>query len=159
MKARFFRQGIHPATKSPLFISELASFEELEKAELPAKPLTLFTAGDSHALSADEIGRIAEKVLNQRLRSLCAWAPDCERVHDISDKMYVGDEPEPYKFEMMTTWHDDESFGEALHFFLNSAYVEHKIEDAAWFAVRIGNPPNSVPLSEAIPRIEEFLSD
>ena len=41
MKSQFLRQGIHPDTKSPLFISELASFEELENAELPAKPLKL----------------------------------------------------------------------------------------------------------------------
>ena len=159
MKAQFLRQGIHPATKSPLFTSELARFEELEKAELPAKPLTLFIAGDSHALPADEIGRIAEKFLNEGLRYLCAWGPDCERVHDIFDEVLLGDGTEPYDFDIMTTWHEDDSFGEALWFFMNSAYVDEKVSGAASFAIRIGNPPKSVPLAEAIPRIEEFQSD
>jgi hypothetical protein len=159
MKVQFLPQGIHPPTKSPLFISELASFEELERAELTAKPLTLFIAGDSRALSVNEIGRIAEKFLDQGLRYLCAWGPDCQRLHDIFDEVVVGDGTEPYDFEIMTTRHEDDSFDEALWFFMNSANVDEEVPGAVSFAIRIGNPPKSVPLAEAIPRIEEFQSD
>jgi hypothetical protein len=159
VKAEFLLKGINPATEAPLFIGELASFEALEHAELPAKPLILFIAGDFSALSPDDIGRTAEKFLDKGLRYLCAWGPDCKRVHDIFDEVYVGDGNEPYKFNLMTTWHADDSFGEALWFFLNCAYVEGGITDAASFAVRIGNPPESLPLLEAISRIEEFQSD
>jgi hypothetical protein len=157
--ATFLRQGIHSATKTPLYIAELLNFQASNRVEFPSKPLAFFIAADSSGLSADDIGRLAEKLLNQGLRYLCAWGPDCERVHDIFDEMYVGDGTEPYKFELMTTWHDADSFGEALSFFLNSTYVEDKPIEAASYAVRIGNPPESGPLAEVIQRIEEFLSD
>jgi hypothetical protein len=157
--ATFVRQGIHSATKTQLFIAELPNFQSLERVEFPAKPLAFFIAADSSQLSADDIGGFAEKLLNQGLRYLCAWGPDYERVHDIFDEMYVGNGTEPYKFELMTTWHAADSFGDALSFFLSSTYVEDRPSEAASFAVRIGNPPESGPLAEVIQRIEEFLSD
>ncbi len=155
----FVRQGTEAITQTPLFIAELPNFSALEKADLPAKPLKLFIAGDADKLSTDEISRIAEAFLKRGVRYVCAWGTDCERLHDIFDETYVGDGNEPYKFDLMTTWHADDSFGEALWFFLNAAHVDEEIAGAASFAVRVGNPPNSAPLSEAIPRIEEFTSD
>ena len=154
----FSQLGIHPATKTPLFISELPSFADFNPAEFPMNPLTLFIAADSSKVSAAEISDIAEKLLQRGLRYVCTWGPDCERVHDIFDETIVGDGSETYNFQPMTTWHD-EPFGEALYFFLSSAHVEDKIANAASFAVRIGDPPNSLPLTEAIQRIEEFQSD
>jgi hypothetical protein len=155
----FVRHGVDPITQTPLFIAEFPSFSVLKKPELPAKPLKLFIAGDADKLSTEDIGRIAEAFLQQGVRYVCTWGTDCERVHDIFDEMYVGEGNEPYKFDLMTTWHANDSFGEALWFFLNAAHVEDEIEGTAAFAVQIGNPPNSAPLSETIQRIEEFLSD
>ena len=84
---------------------------------------------------------------------------DCERVHDIFEETYVGDGTEPYKFALITTWHANDSFGEALWFFLNSAYVGDDTASGFAYAARIGNPPEAAPLAEAILRIEEFQSD
>ena len=155
----FVRYGAEPVTQAPLFIAELPSVTALAKSDLPAKPLKLFIAADAKEVAVEDIGRIAEIYLKQGVRYVCAWGPDCERVHDIFDETYVGDGSEPYKFDLMTTWHANDSFGEALWFFLNCAHVEDEIEGAASLAVRIGNPPNSAPLAEAISRIEEFQSD
>jgi hypothetical protein len=159
VKTEFLRKGIHKATQTPLLVGELGNLDEVEKAELPTAPMALFLAADSRALSVDEISRIAEKFLDAGLRYLCAWGPDCERVHDIFDEVYVGDGTEPYKFELMTTWHVEDSLGEALRFFLNSAHVGDDRASGSAYAIRIGNPPESVPLGEAILRIEEFQSD
>lgn len=152
----FVRYGIHPATLTPLFVAELPSFHALGKIEPPAKPMTLFIAGDTTEISSDEIGRVAETFLNEGVRFVCAWGSDCKRVHDIFDEIYVGDGTEPYKFHLMTSWHDDDSFGEALWFFLNCAHIEEEIPNAASFAVRIGDPTGSAPIGEAIQRIDEF---
>ena len=155
-KAPFVRYGIHPATQTPLFVAELPSFEALGNVDLPTKPITLFLAGDTSKVSPDKIGRVAETFLNEGVRFVCAWGEDCKRVHDIFDEVYIGDGTEPYNFHLMTSWHDDDSFGEALWFFLNCAHVDEEIADAASFAVRIGDPTGTAPIGEAIQRIDEF---
>jgi len=159
VKTEFSKKGIHKATQTPLFIGELATLDDLERAELPTAPMALFLATDTRTASVDDISRVAERFLNAGVRYVCAWGPDCERVHDIFDETYVGYGNEPYKFDLMTTWHANDSFGEALSFFLNSAYVGDDRASGSAYAIRIGNPCESLPLAEAISRIEEFQSD
>jgi hypothetical protein len=158
MPTSFTQYGFNPATQTKLFVIELPSFQTLEHVAFPVKPGTIFIAADSREVSTDDIARVAERLLQQGLRYMCVWGPDCERVHDIFDEMYVGKGDHPYKFDMMTTCHDDESVGEALWFFLNCATVEeNEMIGRASFAVRIGNPAGSAPISELIQRIEEFI--
>ena|ERR1700736_6744226 len=157
MDAAFKQHGFHLATKTPLFVAELPSFQALENCEFPAKPLAIFIAADSREVSTDEIARIAERLLQQGVRYVCVWGPDCERVHDIFDEMYVGKGDEPYKFDLMTTWHKNDSIGEALWFFLNCAKVDAELTRRGSFAVKIGTPANSGPIAELIQRIEEFI--
>jgi hypothetical protein len=152
----FIQLGLHKATDTPLYVADLNDFEALKNLDFPARPLTLFVAADTRKISVDEIGQLAEMVLKQGLRYLCAWGPDCKRVHDIFDEIYIGPGDNPYNFDLMTTWHDDESLGEALWFFLNCAHVGDEMPGRASFAVRIGNPPESAPIAEVVQRIDEF---
>ncbi len=157
MPANFIEYGVNPATEMKLFVAELPRLELLKMIELPAQPGTVFIAADMREISTDDIADVAERLLRQGLRYLCAWGPDCQRAHDIFDEVYVGAGDSPYDFDLMTTWHEDESIGEALWFFLNCAFIdEQDISDLASFAVRIGDPEGSVPILELIPRIDEF---
>lgn len=50
---------------------------------------TLFIACDSRDISVAEIARFAEMALQDGAAYICAWGPDCERVHDIVDETIV----------------------------------------------------------------------
>jgi hypothetical protein len=65
---------------------------------------------DASSLSAEVIGEAAAQLLEAGLMYLCAWGPDCERVHDIFDEMEVIREidsgVESKRF-LLTTWHNE----------------------------------------------------
>lgn len=97
---------------------------------IPVLPLAEGTfcallACDAIGVSAVAISTALESLLDRGMVYLCAWGPDCERVHDIADEIIVGDgtSDEPDSALIMTTWHDDEA-----------------LEDAAWFAVNSAMP-------------------
>lgn len=61
-----------------------------------------------------------EPVLSEIIRSrallFCVVGKDCELWHDIMDEMLVGDGSLHLGFEMITTWHNDESLEEVIEF-------------------------------------------
>ena len=87
------------------------------------KHCVVFLAMDARPMSVDEIGHIANWALAQGAVYLCAWGPDCERVHDIIDEV-VGNRDLGRTDEdvIMTTWHEYEVLDEALWFAVNSAF-------------------------------------
>jgi hypothetical protein len=93
-------------------------------------------------MSVDEIGNIANWALAQGAVYLCAWGPDCERVHDIIDEVLVARNPDATDEDViMTTWHDDETLEEALWFAVNSAYPAGVYEGTCetLLAITVGN--------------------
>lgn len=90
------------------------------------------------------------------LAYLCAWGPDCERVHDIFDEEDLARGLERGTHDViMTTWHNDESLEEALWFFVHSAspadgYV-HGCAD--WVIAPIANPVWEQEVREKIRRV------
>jgi hypothetical protein len=106
------------------------------------KHCALFLAMDARPMSINEISNIANWALDQGSVYLCAWGPDCERVHDIIDEVIanrnLGETDEDV---IMTTWHEDEALDEALWFAVNSAYPAGAYEGTCetLLAIAVGN--------------------
>jgi hypothetical protein len=103
----------------------------------------LLIAFDARGVEWEAIESVAEKLIGKGLVYLCAWGPDCERVHDAFDDASVELNAEATVDDViMTTWHSNEGLTEALWFFVNSAYptrsYEHSCSD--WVIAIIGNP-------------------
>lgn len=112
------------------------------RVALPSKHFLLFLACDACRLAEAKITAFARQTLKQGLTGLCAWGPDCERVHDIFDEVFV----EEYwdgedESVIMTTWHDDESLKEALWYFVHCATPAQAYEEGcrSWVAASVGN--------------------
>jgi hypothetical protein len=99
-------------------------------------------AWDARDVDGERIAELAAKLLNAGAVYVCAWGPDCKRVHDIIDKVHVG--PNPPKIVdrvVMTTWHSDEPLAEAIWFALNSTNPDegYALGCASTLGVAIGN--------------------
>ena len=102
----------------------------------------LLLALDARSIEADQIGQIAETLLVKDLAYLCAWGPDCERVHDIFDEVALSGNLEQNESVVLTTWHTDEPLEETLWFFVNSAFPDDEYEGTCneWIIALIGHP-------------------
>lgn len=96
--------------------------------KLPTKRFRLLIAADSLVTPAASIVAFAASALNAGMVYCCAWGKGCERFHDIVDECVSEDSLGARRFAgpsendlVMTTWHDDESLEEALHFFVYCA--------------------------------------
>jgi len=102
----------------------------------------LLLAMDAQSVDRGQIEHLAEKMADKGLAYLCAWGPDCERVHDIFDEIEVQRDLEQENDNViMTTWHSDESLEESLWFFVNSAFPDSAYERTCkdWVVAPIGN--------------------
>jgi len=123
-----------------IYLTACNSISDLLNQIGPAsKYFGLLLAIDARGLDASPIFGVATELLARGLVYLCAWGPDCERVHDIFDEAIIGREMDG---TVMTTWHSKEPFKEALWFFVHSAFAtesyEHDCKD--WVIATIGNP-------------------
>lgn len=102
----------------------------------------LFLAVDSRNIETKTILEAAESLIPKGLAYLCAWGPDCERVHDCFDELLSEANPEPTEADVvMTTWHDHETLEEALSYFANSAGAAANYATSCkdWIAAVVGN--------------------
>jgi hypothetical protein len=102
----------------------------------------LFLAWDARAASDDQIRGLAQTLLSRGLAYLVAWGPDCSRVHDIFDFVFVEEHLDRHpESVVMTTWHDDESLASALWFFLFNTVPDEAYESTTHVGVAaaIGN--------------------
>lgn len=136
----------HGRTKgqSRLLLSAFASgLDDFSSSiAIHGKHCVLFLAMDARPMSINEISNIANWALDQGAVYLCAWGPDCERVHDIVDEVIVNRNPgETDEDVIMTTWHEDETLEEALWFAVNSAFAVGAYEQTCktLVTVTIGN--------------------
>jgi len=67
--------------------------------------------------SGDEsrLGPFVEDCLRDGVKFIGVVGPNCERVHDLIDEHVVGDGSDGTRF-ILTSWHTDETLGEALEF-------------------------------------------
>jgi hypothetical protein len=98
---------------------------------------------DATAVSNRVLLERAEQLLMRGAVYICAWGPDCERVHDCFDRVIVDKKLDcaDERQVIMTTWHRNEPLKEAVWFF---RYCAHPTEAYApdcthWIALTIGN--------------------
>jgi hypothetical protein len=77
------------------------------------------------------------------LACLCAWGPDCERVHDLFD-VAAGPKNDELTGDdvIMTSWHSGDTLLEALWYFVHTAFATRCFEMTCtdWIIAPIGNP-------------------
>ena len=108
-----------------LFFLQISSWDDWpHELELPSKHFCLLLAGDAQGVSEESIGSVAEQALTGGCVYLCAWGPDCERVHDWFDVKFeqrnIADAT-PNAPVVITTWHEKETLDSALTFLTRDA--------------------------------------
>jgi hypothetical protein len=136
-----------------LYLPDIAKWPD--NLGFPDKYFGLFLACDARGLTDEVILSVAKTALNQSLVYLCAWGPDCERVHDLFDLANIRREtrvPEPDSLTVvMTTWHANDSLREAIWFFKVSTLGAGRFENCkTWLAVNIGKPEWSSEIMELL---------
>jgi hypothetical protein len=148
------------ATEGPLdrrlfTLQVSASSEVLGATQAVAPHFAVFLAWDATSVATEEISRLAALLHNRGLAYLCAFGPDCERVHDIFDEVELElDGARPNESVIMTTWHKDESLEDALWFFVYNSFPDAAYEDTCriGIAVTIGN-------SQWAAQVTDYLSN
>jgi hypothetical protein len=143
------------STERALYLARVEDVEHWpDHLDAPKPHFVVFLAMDATALDASRILELGKTLLAQGMVYLCAWGPDCERVHDLFDQAEVERGTSTDDAFLMTTWHDDESLDEALGF-ASSATVPSEAYIAtcgALVAIVVGN-------SEWADHVEARLSD
>jgi hypothetical protein len=113
--------------------------EVLSTLEPISANYVLFLACDATSLSDESLQNSAKRILDRGMVYLCAWGPDCERLHDQFDVERVQNEPSGRV--VMTTWHSKESLSEALWFFANCAEPAEGFKALCtdWVAISVAN--------------------
>ncbi|MDE3187406.1 MAG: hypothetical protein KGM96_07775 [Acidobacteriota bacterium] len=110
----------------------------------------LFLALDATKVKNEVLQKIARALLDRGMVYLCAWGPDCERVHDLVDQQRAPVEPEGEI--VMTSWHSKESLSEALWFFANCAEPTEGFETTCrdWVAISVANEAWEMEIREGL---------
>jgi len=127
--------GRSEAPERDLYLAHLSEVDEWPDALQEPKPhFVAFLAMDASSVESSRIAAFADRLISQGMIYLCAWGPDCERVHDIFDEA-IGRNTTTDEAAFMTTWHDDEELVDALWFALFSTLVGDDIDPSALVAV------------------------
>lgn len=114
-----------------LHLLELASAEDLEEISFDfGRHCVVILAWKATDASADLIAVVVEGLLDRGAVSISCWGEDCRRVHDVLTESIVGSTPpvSRYSSSTMTTWHERESFEEALWYALFVAQPTDQFE-------------------------------
>lgn len=137
-----------------LYFCSGSSVERLPIEITPSsKCFGLFIAMDARTVDNECIERVATRLIAKGLVYLCAWGPDCERVHDAFDRAAVVANPEPTDDDViMTTWHSNETLEEALWYFVNCALATKAYERTCrdWVVATVGNQESREAICEAL---------
>ena len=134
----------------PLFIHCVGSYDELSSITPPSRHSVILLAGDADGISTDIITQAADHLLASGLAYICTWGPDCERVHDIFDRSYVGDGTTEPTLDFMSTWHSSGTFAEAIEFFAMTAWVtDDACEDLSYLAILLSSVQTEAVFTDA----------
>jgi len=97
----------------------------------------LLLAADARGVSDQGLRDLSSKLLKAGARYVCAWGPDCSRVHDACDLAAMDLGLNPHGAVIMTTWHDREPLKEAVWFAANAAFPHEAYPEAAEALVAI----------------------
>jgi hypothetical protein len=107
----------------------------------PQPHFVVVLAMDASAVESDRISSFANRLIAQGMVYLCAWGPDCKRVHDIVDDLR-SERPETDDAFVATDWFEDEDLDEALWCAVFSAYPSEDYMEScgAVLAIVVDNP-------------------
>lgn len=110
-----------------------------DRIETRSRHFGLFICLDARPITTDRLQRFARQLVEQGAGFVCAWGPDCERVHDAFDAAspYApGDDG-----VLMTTWHEKDTLEDALHFLVWAAEPDGRFARACdtWIAVSVAD--------------------
>jgi hypothetical protein len=107
-----------------VFLCPAESIGDLpEKIKASSAYFGLLIAMDASGIKKQEILEAGAILAEKGLAYLCAWGPDCERVHDLFDAAVEKKNGELTGDDVvMTTWHVNETLIEAMWFFLHGAF-------------------------------------
>ena len=103
--------------------------------DLEIEWIVAFTAADARATSDPLIREFARELVSHRCAYVCAWGPNCERVHAQADLAYLdaieagGEASVPF---LMTTGHAEESLASALWFASTTAFPSDSPEHPSY---------------------------
>ena len=123
----------------------LASIRRLEQwpdsTVMPQHHFILFVAVDATSIDDNALEALANKLLGQGAAYVCAWGPECERVHQAFDVAREAVYPNDAERLVMTTSHADETLAEALWFALFTALPGEGFGDRCddLLALSVGN--------------------
>jgi hypothetical protein len=127
-----------------LYLCQVDSVTELlNKIKPHSTCFGLLLAMDARETDTTRIFEVADKTLEMGLVYLCAWGPDCGRVHDIFDEQEVARQLDSNTDNLvMTTWHEHETLENALRFFVHSAFPPERYAQACadWIIAVVGEP-------------------
>lgn len=95
----------------------------------------------------------------------CAWGHGCEKFHDIVDEVIADDYAGERNFAgptakdaVMTTWHDDETLEEALHYFITLALPTEGLMPNSNYrmAICVGNSAWAAKAKQALESANSF---
>ncbi|MBZ5596979.1 MAG: hypothetical protein LAN83_01545 [Acidobacteriia bacterium] len=139
------------------------SLDEVVDKITPRTPyFGFFVLMDARGVADDSIKESAKKLLAKGLVCLCAWGPDCERVHDLFDA--ADDEIHPcstYEDFVMTTWQSRDTLEEALWYFVRCGMISDKYEMKCkdWIIAPIENPEWEQEVRSKISKVNAISED
>ena len=99
-----------------------------EQVDEPKPHFIVLLAMDATSVEGIRLAALAKKLLNQGMVYLCAWGPDCGRVHHFFDVALGRCGFEPDDAFVVTDWFDDEDLDDALWYAVTvcptDAYIE-----------------------------------
>jgi hypothetical protein len=117
------RLGDEPVLRRSLYAARLERLDDWPEAiDEPPPHFVAFLALDPAGVADEVLIRFADKLLDQGAAYICAWGPDCERVHDrVDDARAAGVSVADDDAVVPTTWHAGEPLDQALWFALYAA--------------------------------------
>jgi hypothetical protein len=115
-----------------LYVARITNVDEWpERIDEPRPHFIVFLAIDAVGVDTERLKELARKLTKQGMAELCAWGPDCSRVHDVFDLVDAEFTSTGDAFTG-TTWHDDEDLDDALWY----ALVAAALPEAYWESCR-----------------------
>jgi hypothetical protein len=143
-----------------LFVLHVQTVPHLPSDISLGSRFTCLVAWDARDAPDDEVALVAKKLIDARSVYVCAWGPDCERVHDIVDRVSAAvTAAEGRDAFLMTTWHAGEPLSAAIWFALTCTHPEEAHEGSchATLAICIGNDEWAAQIRDAFRDPAKFL--
>jgi hypothetical protein len=114
----------HPESERHLYGLTAEFIDEWPASlELATEHFVALVACDPADLLDKDIAQFAKTLIGQGARYIAVWGPDCERVHDVVDETVANLDPDSNADSViLTEWHDDESFAEAVYSAVHSNF-------------------------------------